>query len=293
MDKENPDNITISTNTEEPYKKIYEFADTFFKTQENLEQAYMVEFFDKNNQIVEELSTEFITTDPVYRYADKVLKNDKNEIIIVEYQNSKLKSQDIKRFMVYTALAIEKQKSKVRIFILYTYHVKTQELWDYGPIIFKPEIFSLKEIEGDKVLKRLKEKIKNKKTLTRQELHELRFLPFFKSKEQPKEILKQTVKLTNELTEIEQETLETLKKGQAILARRFIEDEKEFNLIMEEIKMKTNVFRELVDEGIEEGERKGRNEGIETVAKRMKKQNYPIEEIMNLTKLTKKEIENL
>ena len=111
--------------------------------------------------------------------------------------------------------------------------------------------------------------------------------------EQPKEILKQTVKLTNELTEIEQETLETLKKGQAILARRFIEDEKEFNLIMEEIKMKTNVFRELVDEGIEEGERKGRNEGIETVAKRMKKQNYPIEEIMNLTKLTKKEIENL
>ena len=125
MDKENPDNITISTNTEEPYKKIYKFADTFFKTQENLEQAYMVEFFDKNNQIVEELSTEFITTDPVYRYADKVLKNDKNEIIIVEYQNSKLKSQDIKRFMVYTALAIEKQKSKVRIFILYTYHVKT------------------------------------------------------------------------------------------------------------------------------------------------------------------------
>lgn len=112
MDKENPDNITISTNTEEPYKKIYKFADTFFKTQENLEQAYMVEFFDKNNQIVEELSTEFITTDPVYRYADKVLKNDKNEIIIVEYQNSKLKSQDIKRFMVYTALAIEKQKSK-------------------------------------------------------------------------------------------------------------------------------------------------------------------------------------
>ena len=110
-------------------------------------------------------------------------------------------------------------------------------------------------------------------------------LPFFKSKEQPKEILKQTVKLTNKLIGIEQETLETLKKGQAILARRFIEDEKEFNLIMEEIKMKTNVFRELVDEGIEEG--------IETVAKRMKKQNYPIEEIMNLTKLTKKEIENL
>lgn len=34
MDKENPDNITISTNTEEPYKKIYKFADTFFKTQE-------------------------------------------------------------------------------------------------------------------------------------------------------------------------------------------------------------------------------------------------------------------
>lgn len=54
---------------------------------------------------------------------------------------------------------------------------------------------------------------------------------------------------------------------------------------MEEIKMKTNVFRELVDEGIEEEK--------ETIARRMKKRNYPIEEIMNLTKLTKKEIENL
>lgn len=49
--------------------------------------------------------------------------------------------------------------------------------------------------------------------------------------------------------------------------------------------MKTNVFRELVDEGIEEEK--------ETIARRMKKRNYPIEEIMNLTKLTKKEIENL
>ena len=49
--------------------------------------------------------------------------------------------------------------------------------------------------------------------------------------------------------------------------------------------MKNNVFIELVDEGFEEG--------IETVAIRMKKENYPIEEIMNLTKLTKKEIEKL
>ena len=76
-----------------PTKKYINLQIPFLKHRKNLEQAYMVEFFDKNNQIVEELSTEFITTDPVYRYADKVLKNDKNEIITVEYQNSKPKGE--------------------------------------------------------------------------------------------------------------------------------------------------------------------------------------------------------
>lgn len=47
MDKENPDNITISTNTEEPYKKIYKFADTFFKTQENLNRHTWLNFLTK------------------------------------------------------------------------------------------------------------------------------------------------------------------------------------------------------------------------------------------------------
>ena len=45
--------------------------------------------------------------------------------------------------------------------------------------------------------------------------------------------------------------------------------------------------------GKEEGVQEGRKQELERIAKNMKNKNYSVEEIMQITQLTKKEIENL
>ena len=57
--------------------------------------------------------------------------------------------------------------------------------------------------------------------------------------------------------------------------------------------MKTNIFREIAEEGIKEGIEKGIKEGIKQTAKRMKNQNFTTEDIIKATGLTKKEIQKL
>ena len=74
------------------------------------------------------------------------------------------------------------------------------------------------------------------------------------------------------------------------------ERERHNSIIMAEYNRLTsehNFFEAGVEEGIEKGIEKGKKEGIIKTAKAMLKKNIPIETIMEITELTKEEIEKL
>ena len=74
------------------------------------------------------------------------------------------------------------------------------------------------------------------------------------------------------------------------------ERERHNSIIMAEYNRLTsehNFFEAGVEEGIEKGIEKGKKEGIIKIAKAMLEKNIPIETIMEITELTKEEIEKL
>lgn len=282
----------------------------------------------KVKKIVKKLPQEIINTAPIRKYVDVLFLDGNDEINIVEFQTGGIKTKDLKRFMVYNALIAEKHNEKVNVIIVYTEKVKTV-CYKNGTLIFKPIVYSLKDFDGDKILKRIRYKIENNITLTGDDLNKLEFLPLFKSRLKPGEILFETANLTNQLIDIPQSQIDHIKTGQVILANWFFHDELDKKKIWKVIEMKTSMFRFIYDEleargleegmkkgfergmeqgiergieqGIEKGMEKGMEEGIlkgelnskKEVARKMLNLNYSMDEIINITGLTKKEITKL
>ena len=74
------------------------------------------------------------------------------------------------------------------------------------------------------------------------------------------------------------------------------ERERHNSIIMAEYNRLTsehNFFEAGVEEGIEKGKKEGKREGVIKTAKAMLEKNIPIETIMEITELTKEEIEKL
>lgn len=74
------------------------------------------------------------------------------------------------------------------------------------------------------------------------------------------------------------------------------ERERHNSIIMAEYNRLTsehNFFEAGVEEGIEKGKKEGKKEGVIKTAKAMLEKNIPIETIMEITELTKEEIEKL
>ncbi len=74
------------------------------------------------------------------------------------------------------------------------------------------------------------------------------------------------------------------------------ERERHNSIVMAEYNRLTsehNFFEAGVEEGIKKGIEKGKKEGIIKIAKAMLEKNIPIETIMEITELTKEEIEKL
>ena len=74
------------------------------------------------------------------------------------------------------------------------------------------------------------------------------------------------------------------------------ERERHNSIVMAEYNRLTsehNFFEAGVEEGIEKGIEKGKKEGVLKTAKAMLKRNMPIETIMEITELTREEIEKL
>ena len=191
--------------------------------------------------------------------------------------------------------------------------------------------------KSKKIVKKLPQEIINTAPIRKYDLNKLEFLPLFKSRLKPGEILFETANLTNQLMDIPQSQIDHIKTGQVILANWFFHDELDKKKIWKVIEMKTSMFRFIYDElearGLEEGMKKGFERGIEQgiekgieqgieqgmekgiekgmekgmeegilkgelkskkeVARKMLSLNYSMDEIINITGLTKKEITKL
>lgn len=202
-------------------------VDSFQKSRVSKQKIQALNFFDKSIKVVKEIPTELIYTKALYRFPDMIFIGENDEIYIIEFQTGKIKKDHLYRFTTYGAITAEKYRKKVNIIIIYTEKVDTNINHDEGSIKFNPMAYTFKDVNGDEILKRLKNKISNNIKLNENELDELEFLPLFQSNLSSKEILWETVNLTNELNFISQKEIDHIKTGQALLLNWFFKDSKE------------------------------------------------------------------
>ena len=239
--------------------------------------------------------------------------------LILECQTYIPTEDDLKRFFQYIALIRSFKNHDVELYILLTEKAPFESI-DFKikeNCTYTMNVISLKNTKATDIFNRINNKLKHKKKINEEDIAALQLIVYTDFEESPAEILKKTHKLINSIE------IEDVNEKKAIL---YILDvlsanmlnAKERNEYLEETTMLLNPRDEYmknkgIEEGMKKGEEKGMKKGMKKgeekgmkkgmkkgrnelqleMVKELQKRNYPINEICEITKLTKQEIKNL
>lgn len=199
---------------------------------------------NENVRLMPPLHFSLITFDerenPIYKLGD--------EYQMIQWQLKKLTKDDLRKFcMKHLILADDFQTDKIYSFIIYSEEIEEDIIYKTGQCCFKPEVFSLKQLDGDKILNDIKIKIENNEELN-ENIIDLSLLSFYKSKRKPEEILYETCSLTKQIKNIEQEELEWIQISHLVFIDKFVQDDDEKKKYFEEMGLDSDSLDSLMGE---------------------------------------------
>ena len=145
-------------------------------------------------------------------------------------------------------------------------------------------IKSLKSIDGNKTLNRIKQRIKNNE-VNNEDIADLETIIFMKSEKSVVELLWEIATLVNSIENIDGNELYDLKMFLEMYVRKFVEDEYEAQKLMELIEMKKDLYHRTVDTIMSRGEAKIINNLLEN--------GFTLDEICAMVNLEKNYVLNL
>ena len=263
----------------------------FIGEKEGIENIYGYEIYTPQNKL---------------KILDMVVETANGYCIDFEFHKSRTTEDIILRNIQYVVGFRMDSKKLIKPYVISMAEaeksVKKAKIWPEMEIEI-PFIF-FKNYDGDEILQQIKEKIENNTIIDDFDLFNLIFLPFMKHEKSDYEITKEIIRLVNEI-ELTEEQQYQIKACQIILTDIFIpEDEKEEMLkvvnmgsqFLEEYERKLvedaekNGKKEGIKEGMKEGFKKGEIEGKEKerikLAKKLKKDNVPMQKIIKYTGLS-------
>ena len=133
-------------------------------------------------------------------------------------------------------------------------------------------------------------KLKNKEKLTEKELMQLIIAPLAeKGQERKQKRIEQVIELAKSIDDENEQKF--VFSGLLTASDKFI-SKRNAEKIRSEFIM-TKIGKMIFEDGVETGREEGREEGRLYTAEKMLKKNYAVEEIMEITNLTKEEIEEI
>lgn len=301
-------------------KKHHKIYDIILKI---IATTYLSEFLayigiDKN--IVENLKTEITTLSGRTVYLDFLCKTNDNKLRNIEFQLNDPQSEDLERFYNYNIITTVRHDKTTESMIVTLKRNKTRvkEIKVGKSIDFHPDFFHLANINYDKILNNIENKVKDNDSLTSFEemsLMIISLLPKYKNKttmlkrifnlleykncfnEKKFNIIEGVIQLEierfipkNKLNEFERE-IDMTPETQAIF-KQAIEETNQKWIQIEKDEARKEGKIEGLKEGKIEGLKEGEAKGIEKVAKNLKKIHNDTE-ICELTGLSLKTVQNL
>ncbi len=236
------------------YNKI---EDTVLKKAMEFFKDNAVDFFGIDTKIIAPAETEIKNIDIKTNYTDYLFYTEDGGYLHFEFQTTN-KKDDIKRFLYYDASLFCKEGRKLRTLVVYSSGIENVETYiDAGTVKYNIEAFYMKNLDGDKKLEYLKEKILNGEKLTGEDILTLTFLPLMSTKRNKGNITIESIELAEKIPE-GNEKLQCLtllyalfdKFGDEISKKKF-----------KEVVTMTEIGRMIRDEGKAEGIKEGIKEG--------------------------------
>ena len=320
----------MSNNKElEDDNKIYNHEDLLIK---RLATDYRQEFLDyldllyhenhenpielPSKKIKSKSATEIITPNFKTLFMDVAYEMEDGSILNYEHYSGVLTEEKLVHAGRYIFEKHEETNQKINTIIVSTGDPKksVRIAWlgeKTSFIVFR--IIFLKEYSGDEKLKKIKNKVKNNKKLTFNEIIELVLMVLFDNSRPPEEVVEEVCYLTTKLVDATPEERNLLRWGLFLISNKFVKDPKKLKELRQVIEMNNDSIYGLVhnafqtekedygEEKRQEGERtgeikgnqKGRNEEKIEIATTMINKGYSSNEINEITQLDINSIEEL
>lgn len=207
-----------------------------------------------------------------------------------EFQTTNKKEDDLRRFRMYESfLSLQKGKDVIT-YVIYSNDIKnTDSILKTGINEYKVRPIYLGERDGDIIIEDLERKLKNKESITKQELVSLTLTPVMGGKLSKSEKIIKSIKI---IKETESEYKYDIESMLYAFADKFL-DGKDLEKVKEEISM-TKLGHMLMEDGFKKGVKKGEESGkadllIKMLVKKFK--NVPNEYKDKIKKLSKETID--
>lgn len=237
--------------------KIKNIEDAIMKSIMDVFKEDALKFFGIKSKIIAAARTELKDIQINTSFMDYTFLLDDDSFLHFEFQTSNKKS-DLSRFLAYDAVLHYKENKPVNTIVVYSSNIKKAETSiNVGSIKYSIRAFYMGSINGDKKYEYLKQKIKNDKILSNEDLLLLVFLPIMDSAKDKNERIIESIKLAKEIKNKENQ-MNSLALLYAF-AEKFV-DICDMDKIKEVFGM-TQLGKLLRDEGKEEGRKEGIEEG--------------------------------
>lgn len=239
--------------------------------------------------------TELIELDPKIYKTDMILELD-HLIVLTEFQSTIVKTIDEKRYRLYTALVdYAKRNNKPLILIVISTAEKTK-IKQYKinkDCVFTIPIVSLKDVDGDKIINNIENKIKNNQKITRHEMLNLALAPFMSSKKPLDKQIEKTVKTLDEVRKSMKCSSDFVFGIELLIVEKFIKNERQHKKLTNILRDTMKIIDEWRQEDYENGKKEGKEEEKINTAKNMLKENYTIKQIATITQLNIESIKQI
>lgn len=283
-------------NKSQDNNKYHQYTDYIFKATLKKYANGVLKFLNSPYKIQNIIISEITDFGPkIHRldFAGIVKKKDEEICLMLECQSKLPTEDDIARFFQYISSLRVLKNRKVELYILCIRDVPydKKEYVINDDCTYTMHLISLKRFKATQIIKNIEKKIENKEKISEEDIASLQLIAYTTYSQTTYEILEKAYDVVEKLDIETNEKIAIFYILNVLSTNMLNEDDR--NRLIGGNKMLLNPREEYFkNQGIEEGRKEGKKEGKIEIAIKLLNKGMPLKEIIELTGLTEKQIQN-
>jgi predicted transposase/invertase (TIGR01784 family) len=242
----------------------------------------------KTPKIVDVIPTVLPVLEVKENRTDFIFLLEDDTLLHLEFQTT-VHPDDLKRFALYDIRILNKDNRDINTAVIYSGRIEdAPNRLKKGSLAYEVTNIYMKNFNGDAEFVRLKKKVADREPLTDKDALMFVFLPLMKSEKSESEMAIQVAELAKDLKGNQNFFVVA---GIIAITDKFMPEEYKKRLL--EVLRMTQIEQWIREEGKIEGKIEGEQKKALEIAKKMLAKNISISEIVDITELTREQVENI